>query len=442
MATVLAIDDEACVREVMTDLLQAQGHEVLTADSAESGLDVLRWRRADVVLTDINMPGMGGVALLKRLASDRPELPRIAVSGAMSGRDRDAYLSAGAHAVLAKPFSFRELAEAIAARLSAQGPAGLVATSAQMARVVSLLRRVARSTTTVIIEGESGVGKELVARAIHELSDRAGKPFVAVHCGALSPTLLESELFGHVRGAFTDAVRDRTGCFERADGGTLFLDEVATMSPDTQVRLLRVLQEREVIRVGESSPRAVNVRVVCATNENLENLVTDGGFRQDLYYRLSVFKIEVPPLRERKADLLPLVRTFLDEMTGGSAPSLSVDAEAALVRHAWPGNVRELHNVIERALVLADAARELRPEHFELERAPALAKGAPVVSLPAEGLSLPALVDRIERELIEQSLGRVGGSRAEAARLLGLKRTTLVQKIKRSGIGSVAAAYA
>jgi transcriptional regulator with GAF, ATPase, and Fis domain len=302
-----------------------------------------------------------------------------------------------------------------------------------MQELFHMLEVVAATSSTVLITGETGTGKELVAHAIHHNGPRAKHPFVAINCSALPEHLLEAELFGHVRGAFTGAVGSRLGRMEQAHGGTLFLDEVGTMSPAVQTKLLRALQERQFERVGDNHTIKVDVRVVAATNADLEKLVATGGFREDLFYRLNVIRVSLPPLRERRDDIPLLVKYFFERFAPGAGLSLSQNAMRALMDHAWPGNVRQLENVIERAVALSGGRKELSladlPEEF---RPPQPSVGAlPGVTLPDDGLDLQSYLATIERDLIRSSLERTGGNRHKAAELLRLKRTTLVEKIRR-----------
>jgi DNA-binding NtrC family response regulator len=304
-----------------------------------------------------------------------------------------------------------------------------VAEGARGRELLDLLRRVAPSRATVLLQGESGTGKELAARLLHYWSERVGRPFVAVNVKAFAESVIESELFGHERGAFTGAVAPRAGCFERADGGTLFLDEVAEIGPDVQAKLLRVLQEGEVLRVGGTEPRRVDLRVVAATNRVLRDEIAAGRFREDLYFRLQVIPVQLPALRERRDDVLPLARHFLARRAAeaGRQLAFSADAEAALLAHAWPGNVRELENAVERAVVLARSAT-IEPEDLLLEEPPAAPAG------DAGGGTLQDALDRAAAARIRAALVAAGGQRTEAARALGVERTTLYRLIRRLGL--------
>jgi DNA-binding NtrC family response regulator len=306
----------------------------------------------------------------------------------------------------------------------------MVAESARSIELLALVRRVAASRSTVLVQGESGTGKELVARLLHYWSDRVGEPFVAVNCKAFAEGVLESELFGHEKGAFTGASSARAGCFERADGGTLFLDEIGEIGADFQAKLLRVLQEGEVLRVGGAAARAVDVRVVCAANRSLRDEVTGGRFREDLFFRLNVIPIQLAPLRERRADILPLARRFLErqQRETGRVLRFGADAEAALLSHTWPGNVRELENAVERAVVLA-RGEEITPEDLLLEQL----AGQATPPASSDG-TLQDNLDRAAAARIRTALASAGGNRVEAARALGVERTTLYRMMKRLGL--------
>ncbi|MEM7243699.1 MAG: sigma-54 dependent transcriptional regulator [Acidobacteriota bacterium] len=439
MGIILIDGAEGRLRDLGPERLGWAG-ELIRLASPEAARQVLDEREIVALVLDAASTELRVEALLAELAESHPRTCLIALVSESDMQREHALRRAGAHVVLEREATQVEWRHALRTGLRRPWLGGLVGCSSGMARIKGLVRRVADTPTTVLVCGESGVGKELVARSVHEASSRRDGPFVPVHCGALSAHLLESELFGHVKGAFTDAVRDRPGCFERAAGGTLFLDEIGTMTQDVQVRMLRVLQEREVVRVGDSQPRPVDVRIVAATNQALEELVAAGRFRADLYYRLSVFRLQVAPLRDRHEDVESLAEHFVEELAERPVV-LGAAARDALRRYTWPGNVRELRNVIERGLIVAGERQEVLAEDLQLlGLQPTLERDQPLVNLPEEGLSLPDVVNEIERDLITRALQRVNGSRAEAARLLGLKRTTLVQKIKRQNIDGVSAA--
>ena len=443
-ARVLIVDDEARMAEVIAAALRRAGHECETCASGEAALAALEERGADVLVTDWKMPEMDGIELLRRLHARRPGLPVILVTAHGTVPSAVAAMREGAFDYVTKPFDNDELRATVARALelrrlerenrwlrqevaSRYAPEAVVAESPGSRELLALVRRVAPSRATVLIQGESGTGKELVARLLHYWSDRVGRPFVAVNPKAFAEGVLESELFGHEKGAFTGAVAARAGCFERAHGGTLFLDEIAEIAPDIQVKLLRVLQEGEVLRVGGGEARPVDVRVVAATNRVLRDEIAAGRFREDLYFRLNVIPIQLLPLRARREDVVPLARHFLAHHAAeaGRRLAFSPEAEEVLAAHDWPGNVRELENAVERAVVLA-RGHTIAPEDLLLEERSAPAPGA-------DG-TLQAVLDRAAAARIRAALDAAGGQRAEAARLLGIDRTTLYRMMKRLGL--------
>jgi DNA-binding NtrC family response regulator len=442
---VLIVDDEARMAEVVAAALTRAGHDCETCGSGEAALAALDARGADVVVTDWKMPGVDGMELLRRIHERRPDVPVVLLTAHGTVPAAVAAMRAGAFDYVTKPFDNDELRAAVARALevtrlsrenrwlrqevaSRYAPGAVVAESARSRELLDLVRRVAPSKATVLVQGESGTGKELVARLLHYWSERVGRPFVAVNCKAFAEGVLESELFGHERGAFTGAVASRAGCFERAAGGTLFLDEIGEVGLDFQAKLLRVLQEGEVLRVGGTEPRAVDVRVVAATNRVLRDEMATGRFREDLFFRLSVIPIQLAPLRERREDILPLARHFLaaHAAEAGRQLAFSPEAEAALGAHGWRGNVREVENAVERAVVLARDA-VVRPEDLLLEATAGAAS-------PPPGGTLQDQLDATAAAAIRAALDAAHGQRAEAARALGIDRTTLYRLMKRLGI--------
>jgi DNA-binding NtrC family response regulator len=395
-----------------------------------------------------------GVGVLDAALERYPDVAVVVVTGFGTVKDAVEAIRRGAADFITKPFQFEELRHVVRTalerrQLTAENAllrsqlearysfSGLVGRSAPMRALVELLHTVAPTSSTVLISGETGTGKELVARALHHNSPRRQQRFVALNCSAVPETLLETELFGHVRGAFTGAVATRAGRFEQAHRGTLFLDEVGTMAASLQAKLLRVLQEREFERVGDSQPVRVDVRLIAATNANLEEMVRAGTFREDLFYRLNVIPVALPPLRDRRDDIPLLVRHFLERFGREQSPprpglSVSQDAMRRLMAFPWPGNVRQLENVIERAVALSPGRTHIDATALprELQEAEPLTD-AWRVALPEHGVDLDAVVAATERHLIAQALDRAGGNRSRAAGLLGLKRTTLVEKLKR-----------
>jgi len=443
---ILIVDDEARMAAVVAQALAHAGYDCETCPSGEAALLALDARDADVVVTDWKMTGMDGVELLRQIRARRPGLPVILLTAHGSVRSAVAAMREGAFDYVTKPFDNEELRTCVARALeltrlerenrwlkqevaSRYAPETVVAESARSRDVLALVRRAAPSRSTVLIQGESGTGKELVARLLHYWSERVGRPFVAVNCKAFSEGVLESELFGHEKGAFTGATTARAGCFERASGGTLFLDEIGEVGSDFQAKLLRVLQEGEVQRVGGSAPRAVDVRVVAATNRVLRDEIAAGRFREDLFFRLNVIPVQLAPLRERREDILPLARHFLARHAADAGRRLrfAPDVETALLAHPWRGNVRELENAVERAVVLA-RGEEIAPEDLLLhETAAAPADDA------ATGGTLQEALDRAASVRVQAAIDAAGGNRAEAARVLGIDRTTLYRWLRRLG---------
>ncbi|HEY8516513.1 MAG TPA: sigma-54 dependent transcriptional regulator [Candidatus Binatia bacterium] len=450
-ARILVVDDEERMAQVVAMALARAGWECETCTTGEAALAAVETRGADVVVTDWRMPGMDGIELLRRLHEKRPALPVILITAHGSVPSAVAAMREGAFDYITKPFDNDELRALVGRALeltrlerenrylrqevaSRYAPDAMVAESARSKELLELVRRVAPSKATVLIQGESGTGKELVARLLHFWSDRVGQPFVAVNCKAFAEGVLESELFGHEKGAFTGAASARAGCFERAQGGTLFLDEIGEVSLDFQAKLLRVLQEGEVLRVGGTQPRRIDVRVVAATNRVLRDEVQAGRFRDDLFFRLNVIPMQLAPLRERREDILPIASHFLARHAagGGRRLVLSPEAERAILEHPWPGNVRELENVIERAVVLA-RGDVIQPEDLLLEQTLAVPSAAASAEAANEG-TLQECLDRAAAARIRAALEAAHGSRVEAARALGIERTTLYRMMKRLGL--------
>ena len=445
---ILIIDDEDSIRDYLSMMLEREGYEVSASESGKKALKLNTKKAYDVVITDIQLPGMTGLEILTALRESDPELPVIIITGHASQESAIEALNMGAFYYLLKPVSNEELKQVVRTALEvhrlkdenkdlerALHPVGereMVGASGRMESVFDLIDRVATTSSTVLLYGESGTGKELVARAIHSRSARSDKRFVSINCGALPETLLESELFGHVKGSFTGAVRDKRGLFVVAEGGTFFLDEVSETSTAIQVKLLRVLQEREVVPVGGTKQTKVDVRVVAATNADLDKAIKEGRFRADLYYRLNVIPITIPPLRERKDDIPLLVDHFLERFTGG-AKRVSDSAMEILTAYDWPGNVRELENIIERAVILEDdddvTAESLNVSIFP-ER---MRKKARVSSEGALGVSGVTL-DELEQRYLLQILEETGWKKKNAAEILGINPSTLYRKLQRYGM--------
>jgi two-component system response regulator PilR (NtrC family) len=443
---VLIVDDEPVVREVLRTVLSRAGYGTSEAASAAEGFALFADPGVDLVLLDLMLPDRSGLSLLTEMREKRPDVPVVVVTAYSSVESAIAAMKEGAFHYVPKPFRNEEVVHIVAQalekkRLVAENRAlkarldadtdfpGMVGRSAPMERVFQTIRQAAPARSTILVTGESGTGKELVARALHRLSQRASGPFVTVHSGALPPDLLESNLFGHTKGAFTGAVAEKKGLFKVADGGTIFFDEIGTVPLETQAKLLRVLQEREFLPVGAVEPIRSDVRVVAATNADLGRLVEEGRFREDLFYRLCVITIGLPPLRERKEDIPLLVEALVSRAARENerpTPPVTPDAMKALLDHDWPGNVRELENVLERAVVLG-------PGVVDLDQLPDVVRHSVPrpASLPAEGIDLKAAVNTYRRSLLEAAMGRAGGVQTEAARLLGLKPTTLNEMLQR-----------
>ena len=434
---VLVVEDEELMRNILRRLLTAEGYDVFTADSAETALQVFAQADVAVTLTDIKMAGRDGLALLDQIKSLDEEAVVIIMTAFSSVDTAIAALRKGAYDYVTKPFNNDALLQTIRnaatqRRLFAENRllrreversysfAEIVGTSAALGNVLSIVRKVADTNASVLITGESGTGKELIARALHYNSSRADKPFVAVNCGAIPGSLLESELFGHLKGSFTGAVSDTKGLFRSAAGGTMFLDEISEMPTALQVKLLRALQEHEVTPIGSSVAYRFDARIAAATNKDLKDAVANGHFREDLYYRLNVVEIRVPPLRERRDDIPLLVAHFLTRAAkaqGVDVKPLTEEARRALSAYMWPGNVRELQNAIERAFILSD-------EVIDLDSLPAKVCDA---SGAADGQTLEAVERRYILEVLEAS----GGDKAAAAERLGIDLSTLYRKLKR-----------
>jgi DNA-binding NtrC family response regulator len=445
---ILIVDDEDSIRDYLSMMLEREGYEVSACENGKKALRLNSKKAYDVVITDLQLPGMSGIEILTALRDADPSLPVIIITGHASQESAVEALNIGAFYYLLKPVSNEELKQVVRTALEmrrlkdensdlerALHPAGereMVGESERMSAVFDLIDRVATTSSTVLLYGESGTGKELVARAIHQHSARADKRFVSINCGALPETLLESELFGHVKGSFTGAVRDKRGLFVVAEGGTFFLDEVSETSTAIQVKLLRVLQEREVVPVGGTKPTKVDVRVVAATNADLDRAIKEGRFRADLYYRLNVIPITIPPLRERKGDIPLLVDHFLERFTSG-AKRISDGAMEILTSYDWPGNVRELENIIERAVILEDGD-EISAESLNIsifpERLRKQARSASEGALGVSGVTL----EELERRYLLQTLEETGWKKKTAAEILGINPSTLYRKLQRYGM--------
>ena len=434
---VLVVDDAPSMRELLEITLREDGYDVATADGGAAAIDMIRRESFDLVVTDLRMQGTDGMAVLHGVREISPDTAVVVITAYASTETAVEAMKAGAYDYVTKPFKLDEIRVTLANALERKrlkdenralrrqlvkaGPfEGFIGKSPLMASVFETIRKIADSASTVMVSGESGTGKELVARAIHQTSSRKARPFVSVNCAAVPEALMEAELFGHVKGAFTGAVSSSDGLFSAADGGTLFLDEITEIPTSLQVKLLRVIQERQVRKIGDVRDIAVDVRLVAASNRDLARAVADGVLREDLFYRLNVIPIHLPPLRERREDIPLLVSHFTGKIaTAQSKPLRGITARAlaALEAHSWPGNIRELENVIERAMVLGSG------DVIDADALPAnLREPAPpldlAVELPAEGLDLEATLARIEQRYIEMALERTSGVQTRAAELL------------------------
>ena len=448
----LFVEDETAFRTVNVERLRENGFEVAEAETGEKALELLEQFAFDVVISDLLLPGIDGVQVIESAVRRYPRIIGVIITGERKDiRSAVAALKRGVNDFLTKPYQFDELMHVLRKaleqqRLTAENAylrsqleeryqfGGILGRSRPMQSLFQLLETVARTSSTILVTGETGTGKEVVARAIHHNSARRANRFVALNCSAIPETLLEAELFGHVRGAFTGATGTREGRFEQAHKGTLFLDEIGTTSPALQMKLLRALQEREFERVGDNQTIKVDVRVIAATNSDLTRMVAAGTFREDLFYRLNVIPIQLPPLRERRDDIPLLVKHFLTKFSADTAVHTSQSAMRALMAYHWPGNVRQLENAVERAVALCSGRQEITVADMptEVQSVPE-SETLSFVEFPDEGLDLPKYLASVERDLIHRALDRTQGNRNKAADLLRIKRTTLVEKLRRIG---------
>jgi two-component system response regulator PilR (NtrC family) len=458
MARILVVDDERSMREYLEILLRKSGHEVLTAADGPAALAKVEAEDLDLVLTDLRIGKDSGLEVLRAFKAAQPATEVVLLTAFATMENAIQAMKLGAYDYLTKPVKNEELAvlvekalekrrlarenESLKIRLASREPAagpiaGMVGNSAAIREVIGLVEKVAAGRTTVLILGESGVGKELVARAIHARSQRAAGPFVPINCGAIPEGLVESELFGHVRGAFTGANSDRPGLFKAAQGGTVFLDEVGELPVAAQVKLLRAIQERRIKPVGGARDFEVDARIIAATNRDLAEEVKEGGFREDLFYRLNVIQIRVPPLRERREDILSLAQHFVERYSAeADRPALPLSKEAAvhLQSYGWPGNVRELQNAIERAVTLAEGsqiAAEVLPHQV---RGVDHAVPEAAMVIPQGGMDLQAYLDNVERRFLRLALEQAGGTKKSAARLLGLTFRSMRYRLAKLGL--------
>jgi two-component system response regulator AtoC len=445
---ILLVDDEAPSREALGLLLKSAGYEISGAGSGHEAFELLTAGSFDIVITDLFLPDLNGIDILKRVKSLSPAMEVILITGHASAETAVRAMKEGAFDYITKPLNLDELRMIIdkaleKRRLLSENVylkkqlrdkfefANIIGSSPAMQKVFNRMKRIIKTDSTVLVMGESGTGKEIVAKAIHFNGHRKDKPFIAVHCGAIPESLLESELFGHMKGSFTGAVRDKIGKFEAADQGTIFLDEIGTMPMHLQTKLLRVLQEQEVERVGSNRPIKLDVRIISATNQNLEEEVKAGNFRDDLFYRLNVIPLSLPPLRERREDILPLVKHFLQKNCKEmKRPMMTLTKEVleALELYHWPGNVRELENIVERTVALTEG------NQITLDDLPSAIRMEASTRVVERGVDLVKTVNEIEKKMIAEALALTNGVKARAAAMLNLNRTTLVEKMRRLGM--------
>lgn len=448
MAKVLIVDDEQGIREMLEIYLKREGYDTRSAETGEAALQLCRKNRYDVVISDIKMPGLDGMQLLEKVKLSSPETVFIMITAYASFETAKKSMEEEAYDYITKPFDVEEIKRKIETALGKKRDRGaeavqpemflgMAGNSPQMKKVFSIIPKAASSKSNVLIVGESGTGKELVAKAIHRSSLRKGNPFVTINCGGIPENLLESELFGYKKGAFTGALRDKRGLMAAADGGVLFLDEVGELPLSLQVKLLRVIQERTFMPVGGNEEVKVDVHFICATNKMLESMVADGRFREDLYYRLNVINISLPPLRERRDDIPVLVDHFLKKYSremGKHVTEISAYGMECLMRHHFPGNIRELENIIERGIALSQTSIML-PDSISIPK-PLDGDGALSVdfSIPPEGVRLDEIVERCEKGYVLAALKLTGGSITKAAKLLGISFRSMRYRLEKLNI--------
>ena len=452
---ILVVDDEEDLRQAIVELLTVDGFEVHGVATAEQAQELLSQTAFDVLIADNNLPGKSGIDLLEETLSRYPEIVGIVITGFGTIETAVQAIKKGAYDYLSKPFKLVELSIMVRKGLKERtlrfenqylrnqlknkyAFENIIGTGRSMARIFELIDSVAGLNSTVLIQGETGTGKELIAKAIHFNSPRRDQKMVSINCGAIPENLLESELFGHVKGAFTGAVQNRVGRFEQGNNGTIFLDEVGNMPLSLQVKLLRVLQEREFERVGGNNSIKVDVRIIAATSANLEQMVSEGTFREDLYYRLNVIPIHMPALRDRREDIPLLIQRFITQFCEThklELKTVSPQVMKAMMGYEWPGNVRQLENIVERMVALTGTRTAIMPPDLppEIQSGDGFGNGT-VFEIPEEGINFTTIVVDMERELILQGLRKANGNKKLAAKLLNLKRTTLIEKIKRIGL--------
>jgi two-component system response regulator PilR (NtrC family) len=452
---ILVVDDELSMREFLSILLEREGYDVAVAGSADEALSVMESALFDLVLSDVNMPGLSGIELLARIKEKSPETAVLMLTAFSTSEQAVEAMKLGAYDYVCKPFKNEEIKQLVKNALEKQGLkrenillkkdaserdsfCGIIGKSRRMRELFDLIQKVAASQSSVLILGESGTGKELAARSIHTCSPRKTKPFVAVNCGAIPENLIESELFGHKKGSFTGAVGDRPGLFEQAEGGTLFLDEIGELPLLMQTKLLRVLQEREFKRVGDAVTRKADVRIISASNRDLESQVRDGTFREDLFYRLNVVQLVMPPLRERIEDIPLLAEYFCRKyQAGGQTAPVAVTPGAlkTLMNHPFPGNIRELENCIERSLILDPAviSENSLPQQLLVNKIPCLTAEC---DIPETGMMLEPLLEELEKKYLLKALEKTGGAKKKAGELLGMSFRSFRYRLAKFGLDS------
>jgi two-component system response regulator PilR (NtrC family) len=458
MPTILVVDDELSMREFLKILLEKEGYQVSTASEASSAIDLIKSQNFDLVLSDIKMPGMGGLSLLEKIKEINSLLPVIMITAFASPENAVIAMKSGAFDYITKPFKVDEIIKIIKSAISSSSPnvakdeissetdsfEGIIGNSQEMLKIFNLISRIAPTPASILIYGDSGTGKELVAQAIHNLSKVNHKPFVPITCSAIPESLLESELFGHVKGAFTGAISNKIGLFELADGGSVFLDEIGELTPLIQTKLLRVLQERELKRVGGTDTVKVNVRIIAATNKDLEEEIIEGRFREDLFYRLAVVPLRVPALRERKGDVPLLVKHFLkkySERMEKDVQEISSYSMKVLMEYDYPGNVRELENIVERGVAL-ESSNIILPESLTLstykKEGKPVVKSEAFIAVESEddlyNQGLDEVMAKLEKEMIEHALIKTDNSKIRAAELLKISFRSLRYKVQKYNI--------
>lgn len=453
---ILIVDDEVSMRRMLEILFAQEGYEVQAAESAEAAIEALNACPFDLIVSDLRMPGLSGLDLLRRLKADDSPSEVVLMTAYASTESAIEAIKLGAFDYVTKPFQVGELVNIVRhalekkalkeenvllkVELSQQEKFGeIVGKNPKMRQVYALIERIAPAASSVLIQGESGTGKELVARAIHARSPRASRPFVAINCGGLPETLLESELFGHAKGAFTGAMATKKGLFDSASGGTLFLDEIGETSPSMQVKLLRALQEKTIRPVGANEEHAVDARVLAATNQDLQQMIHEKRFREDLYYRVNVISIQMPPLRERREDIPLLVRYFVEKYArvwDKPAPVVTREALRALERYPWPGNVRELENVVERAMALARGERIESQDLPDEVRGFHVLRGEGAVEIPDKGFALDEVMESLRAAYVRRAMEMEGGVMVRAAKKLGISFRSMRYFVKKYGLGA------